>query len=416
VSQLFCTETGRFWPALGEELAYNRWARKVLHLPRTELPATLFVLARPHSLTSPPLRVSVNGVDTTPQAPTTTAWEWLSLVVHPRLLRTGPNRIEVRCDSVAMDGWSLALELGHADPASFLSRDGGRSWQNGRLGFADLAPGEYAVRVRLHEGSDPSPPAFVWERDLSSLERLLALVPRAVTRPGQTLDQAARISTWVSRQWDYYRESPLPAPWDPATIITWGRARQGHGGYRARVHCVHYAVTFAMLCNAAGIPARCSALVGSMTPREDADTGHFVAEVWAREYQKWVLVDPTLDGLAIDGRQPFSVQEVQSRASALNSIMRWGAGHARQLRGTTLRHWTESVFLPGRWLGYRALWPRMDLVTRPDLAAASHGAMAYSETSLVWEDRALDHGFGMFGLFAPEEYFSAPPESFPGAV
>jgi hypothetical protein len=293
------------------------------------------------------------------------------------------------------------------------------------MGYAGLASGDYAVRVRLAEGDGPDPPTMVWEQDASLLRDLLQLLPPSLLRLSSRFEQVVRLCSWVSRQWDYYNNSqsppqhrrllmaPLPAPWDPATIIAWGKSKSGHNGYRPVVHCVHYTVTFALLCNALGIPARCCAATDSEPQADDPDLGHFVAEVWIDELAKWVMVDPNFDAIAFDDGTPLSFDEARKAGPRLSELLRWGPAHAGQVKTVTSRRWVSNVLARGRWMTYRAIWPRMDFLSRPDLAPAAHGLMAYSETDLVWECRASQHDFGMFPLFAPPAYFDAPPDAFP---
>ena len=67
--------------------------------------------------------------------------------------------------------------------------------------------------------------------------------------------------------------------------------------------CVHYAVTLATACLAAGIPARCSIFTETL----NGINGHFTPDVWFEEYGKWVMVDPTVDAILFDRGVPMSV-------------------------------------------------------------------------------------------------------------
>ena len=61
MSKLYYTESGHSMPNLAEELITFRRARKVLTLPPTSSPATLYFVDRAHEGSDRPLRVSVNG-------------------------------------------------------------------------------------------------------------------------------------------------------------------------------------------------------------------------------------------------------------------------------------------------------------------------------------------------------------------
>ena len=61
MSKLYYTESGHSMPNLAEELTTFRRARKVLTLPPTSSPASLYFIARAHEGSNLPLYVSVNG-------------------------------------------------------------------------------------------------------------------------------------------------------------------------------------------------------------------------------------------------------------------------------------------------------------------------------------------------------------------
>lgn len=416
MSKLYFTESGRYWPTIGEEVTRVRRARKMLDLPATRHPAKLFILARPHTPKAQPLEIAVNGRGPIYVRPARPIWSWHDVELPASHLRQGANTIDLWADCSAMEGWSIAMQIGDSAGASAVSTDGGMQWSSGAMGYAAQFPGDYAIRIRLAERVDPSAPSMVWESDSQLLAAVLEGVPEEVTRLGPTLDRVRRICTWVAGQWEYYNKSPLPAPWDPATILAWGRAKAGFGGIRPTVHCVHYAVAFALICAGAGIPARCSAFTGAIPSAVGPACGHFVAEVWLEEFQKWVLVDPNLDGIPFDGSTPMSVDEVRDSHRALDDLMRWGPAHIARLQNRSLNRWFNRVYVAGQWMQYRAIWPRTDFLSRPDLCSAAHGQLPYSETDLVWEEGARDRGFDMFPLFAARDYFDAPPEDFPELV
>src|SRR5205085_2087778 len=121
MSQLYWTEGGHVVPTLGEEVTTYRRVRKVLQLPGTAHPATLFVLARAYAGNDSPLRLSVNGATVAPIPPGDhLAYRWHSVTLPPEVLKPGANTIELWSDSAAMDAWSLGIEGGHREPASYI--------------------------------------------------------------------------------------------------------------------------------------------------------------------------------------------------------------------------------------------------------------------------------------------------------
>ena len=164
MSKLYYTESGHSMPNLAEELTTFRRARKILTLPPTSSPASLYFIARAHEGTKLPLHISVNGT-TIPPVPPQQAWHtWYEVSLDPTLLRAGGNVLEFWSDSTAMNSWALGLEAGHADPNSYVSDDSGRTWRNHHMAYLNVVRAEYVVRVRLAEGEDPSAATYGIQR------------------------------------------------------------------------------------------------------------------------------------------------------------------------------------------------------------------------------------------------------------
>ncbi len=146
MSKLYLNESGHVVPSLCEELTCFRRARKVLHLPPTAAPATLYLLARAYADSDRPLRLAINGVEIAPLQPgPTSGYLWYQIPVEAAVLKPGPNTFELWTDATAMDAWSLGLEAGHEQPHSAVSDDAGASWRSARMGIPQCP----ARRVRL---------------------------------------------------------------------------------------------------------------------------------------------------------------------------------------------------------------------------------------------------------------------------
>ena len=63
-----------------------------------------------------------------------------------------------------------------------------------------------------------------------------------------------------------------------------------------------------------------------------------------------------------------------------------------------------------RFMEARALWWRADFLANPHFSPPGHGSLCYCETGLVWEEKDLEQGMGMFPYFGSEAYFSAAPQ------
>lgn len=120
-------------------------------------------------------------------------------------------------------------------------------------------------------------------------------------------DKIKRIRGWVAGLWDWYlpnEELPDMVAWDGSEILDSANKRdKSHpiGGF-----CLYYAIVFAQACQSFGIPARIVTLNYSIWG------GHEVAEVWSRDYEKWVMIDAQFDALFYDRktRVPSSVLEL----------------------------------------------------------------------------------------------------------
>jgi transglutaminase-like putative cysteine protease len=409
MSRLYFSEQGRVISTLCEELTFFRRARKRLELPATAAPATLYLLARSHTGNCLPLRVAVNGAELPPMSPKpATAYLWYDLPVDPALLVRGPNVLDFWTDATSMTAWSLGLELGPDRSHSVVSDDGGRHYRSEGLGYLSAGCGDYVVRVRLADGEDPAPRTFVWEEpDHPRLRRLREIVPPAARASGATLDRTRALATWLASSWEHTSSGRAAqyTPWDAETILEWGRRREGHDGRRPIAMCVHYAVTFASCCQAIGIAARCWAFSGAL----DGADGHFAAEVWLPEMEKWALVDPNMDAVFVDDGVPLSTGEVRALGERLGDAIQWGPGFAAQRANPHLERWLRESYLTGRCFRHRALWPRADFLAHPEAAPPGHGSTAYCETALVWDRADRDRGFGMFPFFADDSDREAPP-------
>jgi len=411
MSKLYYNEAGHVLPTLCEELTSCRRARKVLVLPGTQAPASLYVLARPYAGSSVPLRISVNGTEIEPLLPGGVhAHAWYEISLPPSLLRPGANTFEFWNDASAMDAWALAVEGGHRDPASYVSDDGGQTWRNEKMSYLNLLNGEYVVRVRLDEGEDPAPPAFVWEDPRNPrLAHLRQRLPALALRPGPQMERVRALTYWLSTSWQHTDAAKAQqyAPWDAETVLSWGRVRTGHDGRLPIVMCVHYGAAFVSCAQAAGLRAR-TVITANVINGYD---GHFVTEVWFEEYGKWVLVDPNLDAIFFQAGVPLSVREVQAAGADLGQLVEWGPGTEFQRRYQQIEAFVQDNYLKGPWIRSRANWARADFLGRPDLTPPGHGMSAYSETSLVWDADLRSRGFGMFPYFGSRDYFEAPPDS-----
>ena len=352
MSKLYYTESGHSMPNLAEEVTTFRRARKMLSLPATSRPARLYFLARAHDAAGPPLRVSVNGVEIAPVKPQLAWHTWYEIEVDRRLLRVGENTFEFWTDSTAMASWALGLEAGHAEPKSFVSDDGGRSWRNHRMAYLNVVRAEYVVRVRLEEGDDPEPPPMVFnDLDDPRMESLRkAMPPASLDGRLPQVERLRAISSWLASEWEHTAAGPelgvVNTPWDPETVLAWAPVQRGHNGLRPVANCIFYGVAFANAAQAIGIPSRCAIFAGKPGKAD----GHFTAEYWSDEHEKWCMVDPNFDDFFLRGEVPLSVGELQKLGSDLDAVT--VRGSARSGRGRIPAYIVGSMATSGargRW-------------------------------------------------------------------
>lgn len=411
MSRLYHSEEGRVMPGLCEELTRFRHARKHVELPATDHAAQVWILVRAYPDCTTPLRLAVNGEHVTDVAPERPgAWHWHCVEVPAAALRAGDNQFELWTDTSAMDGWSLALEAGHASPDSELSDDAGQTWRREHMGYLNAVLAEYVVRVRLYEGDDAAPPPVVWE-DLTSdrVQSLRSRLPAAATLPNAPVLERARVlSTWLASTWEHTGSGRAEqyAPWDAETLLSWAPKQVGHNGKRPIAMCVHYAAALVSAAQAVGMAARCAVL----TEAVNGSHGHFVAEIWEPDLGKWVVVDPNADAMFVERGVPMSMSEIQSAGNRIGTMIEWGAGTQFQLTFPHIVEFAEENLKKGVCFKHRSVWHRADLLTSPWLSPPGHGSLSYCETGLVWEQRDLDRGFGMFPAFGDADWFNAAPE------
>lgn len=407
MSKLYYTEEGRVLPSLCEELTIYRRARKTLTLPATAHPGRVYILARSHGGQSGPLRVSLNGNEVAAlEAIAQGAYCWYDFEVDGFL--EGENVLELWTDVTSMTGWSLGTETGCADSGSSVSDDGGKAWRKDRMGYLNAVLGEYVLRVRLEEGEDPPPPPMIWEDTrLPKFDSLREILPPVAKDQGPDLQRIRAISSWLASSWEHTNSARAVqyAPWDAETLLAWGPSQVGHNGKRPIAMCVHYAAALVSCAQAVGIPARCAVL----TEAVNGFNGHFVTEVWLQDYGKWAVVDPNADAMFWKNDTPMSMNEVQAEGENLKGCVEYGKGAEFQRTFPHMVEFVEDNLEKGVCFGHRSVWFRSDLISHPENSPPGHGCLSYCETGLVWEERDLAAGFGMFPFFGDRGYFDSPP-------
>lgn len=412
MSRLYYSEEGRVSPSLCEEVTRFRRIRKHLDLPSTAQSAQLFILASAYPDCATPLRLAINGIEVAAIEPEKASYHWYCVDVKADTLSTGTNSFELWTDASAMDTWSVALEAGHQQPASEVSDDEGVTWRSERMSYLNHVRAEYVLRIRLAEGADPPPGAVVWEDPASPrLASLRARLPEDARGQGSVRERVRALSSWLAGSWEHTGSGRAEqyAPWDAETLLSWAPGQKGHNGKRPIAMCVHYAAALVSAAQSVGIAARCAVT----TEAPNGTAGHFVAEVWDPDDERWFVVDPNSDALFVRDGVLMSMTQIQEAGAQIGDHIEWGPGTEFQRTFPHIVEFCDENLTKGVCFRHRSVWYRADLLTSPWLSPPGHGSITYCETGLIWESRDLDRGFGMFPSFGDANWFNHPPVEFP---
>ena len=206
------------------------------------------------------------------------------------------------------------------------------------------APDAPRLPVRYETFTTPRLSEFV------SRERLLDVVAGADTEFNAIL----RLREWVAGQFPKGNPDPYP-PWDATTVLDWIRSGVT-GGF-----CAQYAQIFVQALAAFGVPARYVEL-GPI----DNPYGHFTAEVWSNDFNKWVYLDPDFNMHFERDGVPQSVLEVHDAYVS-------GTDHELDLVLGTVRADSDPRIYPHRlaaFFYYHRYHLKANHVTVPDESAS----------------------------------------------
>ena len=131
-----------------------------------------------------------------------------------------------------------------------------------------------------------------WDHPRLKLLREREQLDRVVFPGRREFDKIVLLRKWAHSQWSGGDNRFYYPPWDAVEILDLARKRGN------KAFCAQYAIVFLQACLSMGLPARYVDL-----------PGHFVAEVWSDDYDRWVVMDPTSDrhfekdGVPLNGRR-----------------------------------------------------------------------------------------------------------------
>lgn len=100
-------------------------------------------------------------------------------------------------------------------------------------------------------------------------------------------DTAFKLAKFVSKAWAHVGISPKLSKYDALTVLK--KADQGYS-----FNCAVYSSVFVQLCHAVGIYARVIRITTKNPSLGISGHGHWSAEYWDNEFNKWVWLDPQL--------------------------------------------------------------------------------------------------------------------------
>lgn len=382
MTQLFYTERGFCSDLLYEATSSRRHLRKRLTLPDDiRAGGRLFLLGTPFQGSRLPLHIRCNDALLQIEPVDKPYLNWQTLPIAREHLRPGVNTIEIWSDNQALDGWAIGMESGYRPSGSWLSIDGGHTWQNERMGVSHALSGEYLIRLRLDDPAlqDPEIPSFLWEdRESELLSMVREVIPPAIQQVADPWERARALAAWVSTQWEYCNTlSGIEyAPWDALTILAWGRAKRGLVRPKPTVMCVHYGIVFVICALALGIPAR------SVCCNQVYNEGHFISEVWMERWSKWCQVDANCDVVFMRDGVPLSVAELSQIGDGAKALAVIGPEYERQ--SDFIQKFIDDMMLSGKVYEHWGVWPRNDFLSHPEMAPPAHGSTVYTETDWLW--------------------------------
>jgi len=385
---LLHSETGRIRPA--DFRPCDREVAVTFQVAPTEFQKPeLYILASRAEPASAPLTVLMNGRPYTVTGECGARGNWCRCELDRDSVRIGQNRIQIE----PQPGWRLPFEPASGHPIVRLRI------ASPIAGFESVCPQYGDSLIEQHR------------------QEWLALLPASLQTGGPRWPWCWELAGFLANAWRYRNTSDggvAYAPWDARVILQWGRDGTDDRGQPIIAMCVHYAVCFVQFCIAMGVPARAVVL----TSRIDLFDGHFVAEVWLDEFQRWAMIDPNLHLCFRDSEtdRPLSVAELaaytQERGRPPAERAEFGEGYAFQRE--RMEPFARNHCLTGHVYRLWGVWARHDWIARPELAPPAHGSVPYSETDILWcaTHESVVTELGMFPHFMTPQQLACAPEAF----
>lgn len=162
-------------------------------------------------------------------------------------------------------------------------------------------------RELVHTMNEPDDPEMKYLRLKYSLDNL-------ISKSNSEYETLKNIVKWTHNQWSHngYQNPSRP---DPLTILK--EVSEGKN-----FKCTEYAIIVAACARSLNLPSRVLYLKRHDVETAESNAGHVVAEVWIKDFQKWVMADAQFDAIPeLDGI-PLNAVEFQKNFSQYGSGLR----------------------------------------------------------------------------------------------
>lgn len=150
--------------------------------------------------------------------------------------------------------------------------------------------------------------SFVYQ-DTGNSPELLGLISQyqvdSVSGRGSTdFEKALHLMDWTHRQWEH-SGSNEPSARDAMTILK-------EAGEGQNFRCVEYGIVLRSVLAANGLKARTLALKTRDVESTRVGAGHVLTEMWSRDLEKWVVLDPQFNLIPVLDGVPLNAVEFQA--------------------------------------------------------------------------------------------------------
>jgi len=136
-----------------------------------------------------------------------------------------------------------------------------------------------------------------------------------VSETNTDLEKVKKIASWVHGLWQHDGMNE-PAQNDALYILN--EVKKGN-----RFRCVEYGIVTTACLNSLGIPARTLSLKTKDAEKRPTGAGHVLLEVFLKDMNKWIMVDPQFDIIPYKEGIPLNAVEFQSAITNKENIDIW---------------------------------------------------------------------------------------------